>query len=111
MRSEDKNSYSVMMILKREGATEGKPCVSVVGAVPALQDGGLLHTLVLRGNPYPALGLLHHGLSIQQAKAVQVAHLHTNTHLTHKKGAAASKRHRTLLGLCRRLLVPSIASH
>lgn len=87
MRSEDKNSSSVMMILKREGATEGKPCVSVVGGVPALQDGGLLHTLVLRGNPYPPLGLLHHGLGIQQAKAVQVAHLHTDTHLTHSLGA------------------------
>jgi len=44
------------------------------GEVPAQLDGSLLHTLVLRGDWFPTLGLLHHALSIQQAKAIEMAH-------------------------------------
>lgn len=43
-------------------------------AIPAQLDGSLLHTLVLCGDPFPTLGLLHHVLSVQQAEAIQVAH-------------------------------------
>ena len=46
----------------------------MVAVVPAGLEGDVLNTFMLGGDPIPALRLRYHGLSIQEAETIQVAH-------------------------------------
>lgn len=47
---------------------------SVVAVVPAGGEGDVFNTFMLVGDAVPTLCLCYHGLSVQEAKAIQVAH-------------------------------------
>lgn len=62
---------------RNRGAIKGKKGWmggSVVAVVPAGGEGDVFNTFMLVGDAIPTLRLCYHGLSVQEAKAIQVAH-------------------------------------
>lgn len=58
-------------VIKEKRMDEGR---SVVAVIPAGAEGDVLNTFMLGGDVIPTLRLRYHGLSIQEAKTIQVAH-------------------------------------